>query len=120
MNTQKISEGLKEVLIIVAEALERGGFVSTRRDSSLSKELQDFLNGTPNKAPELKKASEFKPEEFYLVLAKVDDVDEFNRCVHLSSCKASHWFHFDNVYEAPSGRCKPASTRKTIIKTTQE
>lgn len=116
MNTQKISEGLKEVLDVVADALNRGGFASIKRNEELSKELVDFLTGTPNKKPELKKATKFQPDQFYLVLAKVDDVDEYNNCVHVSGCKQLHWFHFDNLYEAPGEKYKSVSTRKTIIK----
>ena len=116
MNPQKISKTLKEVLAMVADALEKGGLMSIKRDDVLSEELVDFLNGTPNKEPELKKASKFQPDQFYLVLAKVDEVDEYNNCVHVSGCKPLHWFHFDNLYEAPGEKYKSVSTRRTIIK----
>jgi len=116
MNSQKISKELKEVLEIVADALNRGGLASIKRNEALSKELVALLNGTPNKETELKKANKFHPDQFYLVLAKVDEVDEYNNCVHVSGCKPLHWFHFDNLYEAPGEKYKSVSTRKTIIK----
>ena len=93
--------------------------MSVKHNEDLSKELVSFLNETPDKAPELKKATEYKPEQFYLVLAKVDEVDEYNSCVHLAGSKASHWYHFDNIYVMPGEKHKLAATRKTIVKILQ-
>ena len=46
-------------------------------------------------------AKNIKPG-WYWVLACVDAVDHDNQCVHITSSKASHWYHFDNVFEAPT------------------
>lgn len=116
MNPQKISKGLKEVLTVVADALEKGGLMSINRDDALSKELVDFLNGTPNKEPELKKSTEIQPDQFYLILAKVDAVDDFNNCVHLEGSKQHFWYHFTNIYDAPNKKYSRTATCKTIVK----
>lgn len=48
-----------------------------------------------------KHPKEIKAGQWYWVLACVDAVDDTNHCVHLTSCKAAHWYHFDNIFEAP-------------------
>lgn len=56
---------------------------------------------------------EIKAGQWYWVLACVDSVDDTNKCVHLTSCKASHWYHFDNVFKTP--RTKKVSICKNTI-----